>query len=56
MRGFFYICEYLDISPKDFFDIDTAFPEKLNAITANLNSLSPELLSHLAAIVAALTR
>jgi transcriptional regulator with XRE-family HTH domain len=56
MRGFFYICEYLDISPKDFFDLDTAFPEELNAITADLNSLSPELLSHFAAIVAALAR
>jgi hypothetical protein len=52
MRGF----EYLDISPKDFFDLDTTFPEELNSITADLNSLNPELLSHLAAIVAALAR
>jgi hypothetical protein len=34
----------------------TTFPEELNAITAGLNSLSPELLSRIAAIVAVLSR
>ena len=33
MSGFFYICEYLQLSPKDFFDIDAKNPEKLNELT-----------------------
>jgi len=26
MRGFFHICEYLNISPNDFFDMDSKAP------------------------------
>ena len=33
MQAFFYICEYLQLSPKDFFDIDAKNPEKLNELT-----------------------
>ena len=32
MSGFFYICEYLQLSPKDFFDIDAKNPEKLTSL------------------------
>ena len=28
MSGFFYICEYLNISPKEFFDTDLEQPEE----------------------------
>ena len=28
MMGFFYICEYLGITPKEFFDTDNVNPEK----------------------------
>lgn len=30
LSGLFYICEYLGITPKDFFDTDTASPSKAN--------------------------
>ena len=33
MACFFYICEYLNISPKDFFDFESKTPEKLNDLT-----------------------
>lgn len=32
MQAFFYICEYLEISPKDFFDEGNANPLKINEI------------------------
>ena len=28
LSGIFYICEYLDITPKDFFDVETSNPTK----------------------------
>jgi len=51
MPVFYYICEYFKISPKDFFDIDADNPEKLNEITSDLKSLTPEQLSNIAGIV-----
>lgn len=51
MRGFFYICEYLNISPKDFFDMDSSNPEKLNEVVADMKALTSEQLSNIANIV-----
>ena len=51
MKGFFYICEYLKISPKDFFDADSKDPEKLNEVIADLKALTPEQLSNIASII-----
>ena len=39
MTNFFYICEYLHITPKEFFDVDAADPEALRGMVANLNSV-----------------
>ena len=51
MRGFLYICEYLNISPKDFFDMDSADPETLNELIADLKALTPEQICNIARIV-----
>ena len=40
MSLFFYICEYLNITPKDFFDIETENPEKLNEVISDLILIS----------------
>ena len=40
MSGFFYICEYLGISPKDFFDYQISDPVIMNALVENLRYLS----------------
>ena len=32
MSVFFYICDYLDISPKDYFDIETRNPTKADEL------------------------
>ena len=37
---FFYICEYLGITPSEFFDIDNNNPEKLKSIIENLKKLN----------------
>ena len=40
MANFFYICEYLDITPMEFFDFDATRPTELDLITKDLNKLS----------------
>lgn len=40
LSEFLYICDYLGISPADFFDEETACPEQINRITEKMRSLS----------------
>ena len=40
--GLFYICEYLGITPSEFFDTDNKNPEKLKSIIENLKKLNDE--------------
>lgn len=42
METFFYICDYLGISPKDFFDIDSANPSKNSELLEIVKSLPNE--------------
>jgi transcriptional regulator with XRE-family HTH domain len=56
MRGFFYICEYLNISPKDFFDDAAEEPEKLNEIIRDLKSLNSKQLANIGELVKGLKR
>ncbi|MEG2512227.1 MAG: helix-turn-helix transcriptional regulator [Acetivibrio sp.] len=42
MTVFFYICEYLEISPKDFFDAESNSPKKLNDVICDLKSLKED--------------
>jgi len=51
MQGFLYVCEYLNISPMDFFDTGNPYPENLNALVENLKKLNQKALSHVAGIV-----
>ena len=39
MQAFFYICEYFQISPKEFFDDDNSYPIKINEILKELKKL-----------------
>ena len=40
LNGFFYICEYLNISPQDFFDDDNKSPAHLDDVIKELKLLS----------------
>lgn len=56
MACFFYICEYLNISPKDFFDFEPKTPEKLNGLISDLKKLDEEQLDNIASIVKGLIK
>ena len=54
--GIFYICEYLGITPKDFFDIDAASPSKANELYSIAKGLSNEQLDNLIALAKGLRK
>lgn len=56
MSGFFYICEYLQLSPKDFFDTGAKNPEKLNELIKDLKKLDDKQLDSIASIVQGLVK
>lgn len=39
LSGIFYICEYLGITPSEFFDVDNKNPSKLKNINLHLKKL-----------------
>ena len=50
MTAFFYICDYLDVTPEEFFDIDKMFPCRLDFLmekAAGLNNEQLELITKL---------
>lgn len=47
MAAFFYICEYLGVTPKEFFDDDTQNPTLLNEVVTVLRGLDDESLRHI---------
>ncbi len=51
MPAFFAICEYLNITPSDFFDEGNAYPEHLANLIADLKRLDEQSLSHISGIV-----
>ena len=54
MAVFFYICEYLGITPEEFFDTDNANPEKAAEPYEVSKRLKSEQLKHLIAIAKSL--
>ena len=50
MAVFFYICEYLDVTPEEFFAADNAHPAKVRALAEAAQHLSAEQLDRLTAI------
>ena len=51
LDGILYICDYLGISPAEFFDLDSSNPSKLNAIVTDMKKLSDKQLDTIAALV-----
>lgn len=56
LSGIFYICEYLGITPKDFFDIETKSPSKANELYSVARGLTDEQLDNLIAIAKGLRK
>ena len=47
MQVFLYICEYFDITPKEFFDNETADPVQIREILGNMKKLNEQTLNAL---------
>lgn len=56
MSVFFYICDFLGVSPKEFFDTETENPTKANELYTIAKNLSGEQLDNLIAIAKGLQR
>ena len=56
LSGIFYICEYLNITPAEFFETDTQSPVHLRELIADLKRLSPAQLDSIHEIVKGLIR
>ncbi|MBP3437389.1 MAG: helix-turn-helix transcriptional regulator [Clostridia bacterium] len=56
LSGFFYICEYLDITPAAFFDEGDKNPNKTNDLMEAAKHLNNEQLDHLIALARGLRK
>lgn len=56
LTGFFYICEYLGITPHAFFDWDDPEPEKISRLCSLGKKLSPQQLDNLIALAEGLIK
>ena len=51
LDGVYFICEYLGITPSEFFDTESQNPSKLNAIIKDMKQLTDAQLETIAALV-----
>ncbi len=56
MSAFFYICEYLGLTPDEFFDYKSQNPEKLSALIEDLKHLDDKQLDSISSIVKGLIK
>jgi len=56
MTAFFYICDFLEITPKEFFDTDTRNPTKANELLSVARYLTNEQLDSLILIAKGLKK
>ena len=51
MSVFFYICDYLKVTPQEFFDLESRDPSHLAEITAKLKRLTPDQLAWVSKLI-----
>ncbi len=51
MQSFFYICEYLDVTPQEFFDEGNACPARLRELVDEAKELDETALTHILALM-----
>lgn len=56
LQVLFYICEYLKITPKEFFDEDMEYPVELNALIEDLKQLDANALASVSSVVKEILR
>ena len=52
--AFFYICQYLEVAPKDFFDFDLDSPSDFLELLEDYKQLNTEQAAHAKALIKAL--
>lgn len=56
MSGFFYICDYLGITPQDFFNTSLQAPGAVSRISAALSGLTAQEAEHILAVIEDITK
>ena len=56
LDGIFFICEYLGVTPSEFFDMESSNPSKLDAIIKDMKKLNDQQLETIATLVKDLIR
>lgn len=56
MTSFFYICEYLGVTPMEFFNFDSLHPKELDVLYNDLNKLTNSQFRNIREIVGDLIR
>ena len=51
LSGIFYICDYLDITPSEFFDLESQNPTRLNDVIKDLKRLNDKQLEAISTII-----
>ncbi len=51
MAGFIYICEYLGITPQEFFNVDSSSPQKVKDLLHEFEKLTASQIDHVMLIV-----
>lgn len=51
MKAFFYICEYLGVTPQEFFDVDNQSPGKLRENLQEARKLNSDAQTHILGIM-----
>lgn len=55
MAGFIYICEYFGITPQDFFNVNSASPQKFGEVVSSLEKLTVPQAEHIIMIIKDMT-
>lgn len=51
MAGFIYICEYLGITPQEFFNINSPAPQKAKEVMQELEKLTASQIDHIMLVI-----
>ena len=51
MAGFLYICDYLQITPQEFFNVDSDSPQKTKELLDECEKLAPVQIEHILQVV-----
>ena len=51
MSALLFICDYLNILPKDFFDMESPAPAKLQSLIDKMKRLTPAQLDHISVLI-----